>query len=115
MEKHEDLFDCEPDSCAFVRVMPDVTDVLVSPSSLVTEFCEVFSCCSDWEDVGLRSFSFSRKRAQCCTSAQEEMRYEGSQGKAPLMTRGTMTPPTPLQNLFASFEGEQGRYEVEGW
>ena len=25
-----------------------------------------------------------------------------------------MTPPTPLQNSYASFEGEQGSYEVQG-
>ena len=33
-----DLSDCEPDSCAHVRVVLVVTDVLVSPSSVVTEF-----------------------------------------------------------------------------
>ena len=37
---------------------PDVTDVLVSLSSVVTEFCEVSSCCSDWEDVALQSLFF---------------------------------------------------------
>ena len=26
-----------------------------------------------------------------------------------------MTPPTPLQNSYLPFEGEQGSYEVEGW
>ena len=31
-----------------MRVVPDVTDVLVSPSSVVTEFCDVSPCCSDW-------------------------------------------------------------------
>ena len=45
LEKPEDLSDCEPDSCAHVRVVPVVTDVLVSPSSVVTEFC--------WFVVGL--------------------------------------------------------------
>ena len=30
LEKHEVLSDCEADSCAHVRVVPDVTDVLVS-------------------------------------------------------------------------------------
>ena len=30
LEKPEDLSDCEPDSCAPVRVVLDVTDVLVS-------------------------------------------------------------------------------------
>ena len=109
-----DLSDGTLDSCAHVRVVPDVTDVSVSPSSVVTELCEVFSCSSDWKDVLPPSFSFSKKRAHCCTSKQEEMKYEGSQGKASLMTRRRLTPPTPLQNSYASFEGEQGSYEVEG-
>ena len=38
-------------------VVPDVTDVHVSPSSVVSEFCEVFSGCSEWEDVVPQSFS----------------------------------------------------------
>ena len=76
LEKPEDLSDCEPDTGAHVRVVPDVTDVLISPSSVVTEFCEFFSCCSDWEDVVPHSFSFAKKRAHCCTLTQEEMRYE---------------------------------------
>ena len=42
LEKPEDLSDCEPDTCAHVRVLPDVTDVLVAPSSVVTEFCDCF-------------------------------------------------------------------------
>ena len=53
LEKHEDLSECETDSCAHVRVVHDVIDVLVSPSSVVTEFCDCFSCCSDWDFVGL--------------------------------------------------------------
>ena len=57
LEKHEDLSDCEPDSCAHVRVVPGVTDVLVSPSSVVTVFCDVLSLGSDWEDVVPQSFS----------------------------------------------------------
>ena len=103
LEKHEDLSDCEPDSCAHVRVVPYVTDVLVSPSSVVTEFCEVFSCFSDWEDVVPQSFSFSKKCAHCCTSTQEEMRWKGSQVKTPPhFSRRRMMPPTPLQNSYAS-------------
>ena len=60
----EDLSDSEPDACAPVRVVLDVTDVPVSPSSVITEVCEVLSCCSDWEDVEPQSFLFSKKRAQ---------------------------------------------------
>ena len=59
---------CEPDSRARVRKVPDVNDVLVSPSSVVTELCDVSSCCSDWEFVEPQSFSFSKKRVW--------MRYE---------------------------------------
>ena len=66
----------------------------VSPSSVVTEFCDVFSCSSDWEDVVPQPFSFSKKCAHCCTSTQEEMRYEGSQGKASPMTRRRMIAHT---------------------
>ena len=42
------------------------------------------------------------------------MRYEGSQGKAPPITRRRMTPPTPMQNSYTSFEWEQGSCEAEG-
>ena len=39
----------EPDTRVEVRVVLDVTGVLVSPSSVVIEFCDGFSCCSGWE------------------------------------------------------------------
>ena len=68
VEKREDLSDCETASCALVRVVPVVIDVLVSPSSVVTEFCDGLSLGSDWEDVIPQSFSFFKKRALCCTS-----------------------------------------------
>ena len=103
--------DCEPDSRARVRMVPDVTDVPVSPSSVVTELCDVSSCCSDWESVEPQSFSFSKKRVW--TTTQEEMRYEDSPVKAPPPSRRRMTPPTPLQNSYSSFEGKQEHYEVE--
>ena len=48
--------------CELVRAVPggsDVTDVLVPPSSLVTELCDVSPCGSDWEFVEPQSFSFS--------------------------------------------------------
>ena len=61
LEKH--LSDCEPELCAYVRVVPDVAGVPVAPSSVVTEWCEAFSCCPDWGDVVPQSFSFSKKRA----------------------------------------------------
>ena len=72
-----------------------------------------FSCCSDWEDVEPQSFSLSRKRAHCCTSTQEEMRYKNSQVKAPPLSRRRMRPPTTLQNSNHAFEEVQGRFAVE--
>ena len=42
--------------------VPDVVDVPVSPSSVVTEFCDGFSCCSDWNFGEPQSFSFSKKK-----------------------------------------------------
>ena len=114
MDELDDLSYCLPVSCGFVRVVLDMTDVPVSPSSVVTELCEVSPCCSDWEFVEPQSFSFSGKRAHCCTDTQEEMRYEGSPVKAPPLSRRRMTPPTPMQNSYASFKGKQERYEGEG-
>ena len=113
LEKHEDLSNCEPDTRAHVPVVPDVTDVLVSPSSVVTEFCGGVSCCSDCEFVEAQSFSFSTKRAHSWTVTQEEMRFEGSQVKALPLSRRRMMPPTPLQNSYSSFEEEQEHFEVE--
>ena len=110
----DDLSDRELVSCEFVRVVPDVSDVVVSPSSVVTEMCEVSPCCSDWDFVEPQSFSFSKKRALCCSDKQEEMRYEGSPVKAPSFSRKRMTPPTPMQYSYASFEGKQGSNEDEG-
>ena len=104
----------EPVSCKQVRVVPDVTDVPVSPSSVITEFCDVSAICSGREFVESQSFSFSQKRARCCTDTQEGMRYEGSPVKAPPITRRRMTPPTPMQNSYTSFEREQGGREEEG-
>ena len=66
-----------------------------------------FSCRSGWECVEPQSFSFSTKRAHCCTITQDEMRYESTQVKAPPLSRRRMRPPTPLQNSNSSFEEEQ--------
>ena len=86
----EDPFDdveewsgCEPDSCASVRLVPDVTDAPVSPSPVVTELCGASLHFSDWSLVEPQSFSFSKKLAHCCTVTQEEVRCEDSPVKAP--------------------------------
>ena len=63
--------------------MLDVTDVPVSPSSVVAELCGAPPCFSDWSLVEPQSFSFSKKRAHCWTVTQEEVRYEDSPVKAP--------------------------------
>ena len=81
-----------------VLVVPNVTDVLVSLSSVVTEFCDGFSCCSDCDFVEPHPFSFCEKCAYSCTVTQEEMRFEEPQVKAPPLPRRRMMPPTPLQN-----------------
>ena len=41
-QKAEDLSDYELDTRAQVHVVSDVTDVLVSPTCVVTEFCDGF-------------------------------------------------------------------------
>ena len=49
----------EPASCELVRAVPGgsgVIDVLVSPSSVITELCDVSPCRSDGEFVEPRSF-----------------------------------------------------------
>ena len=112
--KPADLSDRELVFCELVRVVPDVIDVLVSPSSVVTEFCDVPPCCSDGEFVEPQSFSFSKKRAHCCTHTQEEMRYEGSPLIALPLSRRRMTPPSLVQNSYTSFVRDHGRYEEEG-
>ena len=56
-----------------------------------------------------QSFSFSKKRAHACTVSQEEMRFEGTQVKAPPLLRS----PTPLLKSYSSFEEEQARFVVE--
>ena len=62
LEKSEDLSECEPETRMHGLVVLVVTDVLVSPSSLVTEFFDGVSLDSDWENVEPQSSSFSKKR-----------------------------------------------------
>ena len=67
------------------------------------------------ETLWNRSSYFLRKIVHFVfTSTQEEMRYEGSQVKEPPITRRRMTPLTPMQNSYTSFESEQGSYDEEG-
>ena len=62
-----DLSDCELASCELVRAVPGgsyLIDVLVSPSSVITELCDVFPCRSDSEFVEPQSFLFLQ---EACT------------------------------------------------
>ena len=107
MDNPHDLSDCELDSGARVRLVLDVTDVPVSPSSV----CDVSPCSSDWEFVEPQSFSFSQKRTHWGTDTQEKMRHKGSPMKAHPLSRRRVTPPTPLQNSYTSFVRNHGRCE----
>ena len=78
---------CGPDLCASVRLVLDVTDMPVSPSSVVTELCGCFVLFSDWSLVEPQSCSFSQKCAHCCTVTQED---EDSPVKAPPPSRRRM-------------------------
>ena len=111
MDTLEDLSDRESEARVFVLEVLDVTDVLVFRSSVVTKFCDGFSCCSDWDVVEPQPFSSSKKRAHTCTVTQ--VRFEGPQVKAPPPSRRRMVPPTPLQSSYSSFEEEQEHFETE--
>ena len=95
LEEPEELSDCELAYGELVRAVPcgsDVIDVLVSPSSVVTELCDVPLCGSDREFVEPQSFSFSQNRAHCGTDTQR------------------------MQNSYTSFVRDHGRYEEgRGW
>ena len=87
----------------------------VSPSSVVTELCDVSPCCSDWEIDGTAVLFFLQKNvALCCASTQEEMRCEGSPVITPPLPTRRMTPPTLVQNSISSFVRDHGRHEEEG-
>ena len=97
MEKPEDLSDFEPDFRAQVRVVPGVIDVLVFPSSVVTEFCDGFSCYSDWEDL----------------VPKEEVRCESSQVKAIRSSKRRMMPPSHCRIRMIPLKKIRGRFVVE--
>ena len=82
-EKPDDLFDFEPHTRVEVPMVPTVTDVLVSHSSVVTERCEVSSCCSDWEFVEPQSCSFSKKAGLDSYAGRDEVRRFTSESAPP--------------------------------
>ena len=82
LEEPDDLSDCESVSRAVVSVVPVVSDVHVSPSSVVTECFDDVSLDPDREFVESQSFFSSKKRPFVETAFPEIMRYEGSPVKA---------------------------------
>ena len=62
---------CGSGTVTSAPVVTDVTDVLVSPCSVVTKVCDDFLLGSDREFVEPQSFSFSKKRAHFWTAAQK--------------------------------------------
>ena len=67
--------------------VPLLIDVPVSPSSVVTELCDVSPCGSDWGLWNRSPFLLLKKRAHRVTGTQEEMWYESSPVKAPPLSR----------------------------
>ena len=62
-----------------------------------------------------QSFSFSKKVCSLLDSyAGRDEVFEGSQVKAPPLSRRRMVPPTPLQNSYSSLEEDQGQFELGG-
>ena len=116
LEDPGELLDCDPGIRMEELVVLAVTDVLVSPSSVVTEFCDDVSMESDREFVEPQSSSFSKKknaRWLDWVDSQEEMRYEGSPLKAPPPFRRRMMPPTPQQSSSTSIEEMQWQTGME--
>ena len=102
------------DSVTWTR-LPVVNDVLVSPSSAVSEVCEGVSLDSDREFVEPQSSSFSKKRSIVWVENQDEMSYEGTPVKAPPTSRRRMLQPTPQQSSHSSIEDMQWQTaEVQG-
>ena len=82
LDNLDDLSDCELESRTDVPAVLDVTDVLVSPFSVVIEFWEGFSCCSEWEIVEPQSFPLSRKRSIVWEEKHEEMSCKRNASKS---------------------------------
>ena len=83
MEDPGELLDCDPGTRMEGLVVPVVIDVLVYPSSVVTEFSDEVSGESDWEFVETQSSSFSKECTLDWADSEEEMRCEGSPVNAP--------------------------------
>ena len=98
LEKLEDLSDCEPETRVEVTDVPDVTDVLVSSASVVTELCDVSSCFSEWDLVEPHSLSL-QKAGLFSYAGRDEVRKLTSESASAIEEM----PPTPLQKSYSSF------------
>ena len=109
----EDVSDRELVSCELVRVVLDLTNVLVSPSSVVTEICDVSPCGSDREFVEPQSFFFFLQKAGLDSNAgRGEVRRLTSES-APAFKKKDDTANTNAKFVHL-FEREQGSYEEDG-
>ena len=113
LEEADDLSDCDSETWTDVCAVLDVTVVLVSSSSVVTECLGDVSWHSDWEFVEPQSSSFSKKRAFVWAVSQEEVRHESSPAKAPPLSRRRMMPPAPQQSSHSPIEDGQWQIEVD--
>ena len=95
LEKPDDLYDCEFETRTDVFAVPVVSDVLVSPSSVVTECWDGVSLGSAWEFVEPQSFSLSKKRSVVLEekSRRDDLRRDASESASDDQKR--MMPPTP--------------------
>ena len=105
--------DCGSGTGTSVPVALVVTDVPVSPSSVVAEVCDGFSFGSDWEFVEPQLFSFSKKGWIVLEENQGEMSYEGTPVKAPPTPRRRMMPPSPEQISFSSKDKSQWQADLK--
>ena len=65
LENPDYFSDCEPETGTDASAVPVVTDVPVSPSSVVTECFEDVSLDPDWEFVEPQSFFFLQQALDC--------------------------------------------------
>ena len=91
-----------------------VIDVLVSPSSVVTECCEDVSLHSDWDLLSRSPFlSPSKNRSIVLEENRGEMSHAVTPVKARPNTRRRMMPPTPQQSSHSSTDERQWQAEME--
>ena len=107
-----DLLDCDPGIWMDLPVVLVVNDILVSPSSVATEFCDGASLGNDWELVEPQSSPLSFSPESVWTDSQEERSCEESPVKAPPASRRRMLPPTPQQSSHSSIEETKWQAEM---